>query len=147
MKILSWQLMINLFYRTMKDFEMIRGMKMKLNPQNSVSDHAEFLFLFTIYLSPWVLVEARGALSAHWLGCSVPRGIFVPKPGIKPTCPTLAGRFPTTGSPGKSRGTFIISSLLAEGSVSWRWEPCSRSALSPRPWLRLSSFSPGDSCA
>lgn len=87
MKILSWQLMINLFYRTMKDFEMIRGMKMKLNPQNSVSDHAEFLFLFTIYLSPWVLVEACGALSAHWLGCSVPCGIVVPQPGIKPTCP------------------------------------------------------------
>ena len=31
--------MTNLFYRAIKDFEMMRRMKMKLNPQNSVSNH------------------------------------------------------------------------------------------------------------
>ena len=82
-------------------------------------------FLFSIYLSPWVLVAVRGALGAGSAVAarSVPCGIFVTQPGIEPTSPTLAGRFSTTGSPGKSRGIFIIYSLLAEGSVFWRWEP------------------------
>ena len=31
--------------RTMKDFEMMQGMKMKLNPQNSVSNHAGMFLL------------------------------------------------------------------------------------------------------
>ena len=34
--------------------------------------------------------------------CPAAHGIPVPRPGIKPASPALAGRFSTTGPPGKS---------------------------------------------
>ena len=47
-------------------------------------------------------LQSTGSVAAaHRLGCPVAFGILVPRPGIKPISPALAGRFLTTGSPGK----------------------------------------------
>ena len=39
---------------------------------------------------------------AHGFSCPEACGILVPRPGIKPMSPALAGGFLTTGPPGKS---------------------------------------------
>ena len=49
------------------------------------------------------LQTAASVIVALRLSCSEACGILVPKPGIKPLSPALAGRFLTTGPPGKPR--------------------------------------------
>ena len=43
---------------------------------------------------------------AHGLSCPMARGILVPGPGMEAGSPAYAGRFLTTGPPGKSPGSF-----------------------------------------
>ena len=58
----------------------------------------------------------------NWTEC----GILVPKPGIEPMCPALAGGFLTTGPPGKSSLYFcspynICQNVSHKGSVLIEW--------------------------
>ena len=60
------------------------------------------------------LQTAASVIVALRLSCSEACGILVPKPGIKPLSAALAGRFLTTGPPGKPgltnlKGTFLLS--------------------------------------
>ena len=79
------------------------------------------LFVYSslfIWLRP-IFIVARGNLTAvcwlsscraaHRLSCPKACGILVPRPGIKPASPALAGGFLTTGPPGKSLSMFINS--------------------------------------
>ena len=47
-------------------------------------------------------------VAAHGLSCSSACSILVPGPGTKPVSPALAGRFLTTGLPGKSHTAFLV---------------------------------------
>ena len=63
------------------------------------------LFLKYLFIYFWlhrVLVAARG------LSCPAACGILVPRPGIEPASPALAGGFLTTGPPGKSPERILI---------------------------------------
>ena len=70
-----------------------------------------------IWLQP-VLVVALRIFCCHeraslvaWgcaLRCSAACGILVPRPGIKPACPALEGRFLTTAPPGKSPVELVL---------------------------------------
>ena len=44
---------------------------------------------------------------AHELSCSATYGILVPRSGMEPMSPTLAGGFLTTGPPGKPKGHIL----------------------------------------
>ena len=55
----------------------------------------------------------------HRFSCPTACGILVPRPGIKPMSPALAGRFPTTGPPGKSPLSFWKHSLLLASQTRW----------------------------
>ena len=62
-----------------------------------------FLFLCFISDCTGSLLQLKGSLiMALRLRSSEACGILVPHPGIQPTSPALAGRFLTTGPPGKS---------------------------------------------
>ena len=50
----------------------------------------------------WALGCMGSVVQVHRLSCPVTCGILVPGPEIKSISPALAGRFLTTGSPGKS---------------------------------------------
>ena len=58
---------------------------------------------------------------AHRLSCSAACRILVPRPGIKPVSPALAGGFLTTGPPGKSHiyHSDPCLSICFWGSSSW----------------------------
>ena len=61
----------------------------------------------------------------HRLSCPTARGILVSRPGIEPVSPALAGRFLTTGPPGKSLNRdlteFMEKEMAAHSSVlAWR---------------------------
>ena len=54
-------------------------------------------------------VNSMGSVVAvHRLSCPKACGILVPRPGIEPMSPALAGEFLTTGPPGKSCLHFLI---------------------------------------
>ena len=59
------------------------------------------------------VVVARG------LSCSVACGILVPRPGIEPTSPALAGGSLTTASPGKSLNTTFLIVVPSEKVGLW----------------------------
>ena len=58
-------------------------------------------------------------VATHRFSCPTACGILVPRPGIKPMSPALAGRFPTTGPPGKSPLSFWKHSLLLASQTRW----------------------------
>ena len=49
------------------------------------------------------------------LSCSMACGIFVSRPGIKPTSPALEGTFLTTGLPGRSPPPIVLSDSWVGG--------------------------------
>ena len=53
------------------------------------------------------------------LSCTVACGILVPRPGIEPVSPELAGGFSTTGPPGKSQEKFFIYLIASNGVPPW----------------------------
>ena len=58
------------------------------------------------------LYSVGSVVAVHRLSCPEARGILVPRPGIEPMSPALAGRFLTTGPPGKSCLLFFFFSSL-----------------------------------
>ena len=61
---------------------------------------------------------------AHGLSCPTACGILVPQPGIEPASPSLAGRFLTTGPPGKSQAYYYyynITYWIAFWTSKERW--------------------------
>ena len=58
-------------------------------------------------LGKWASVVA-----AHGLCCCRAHGIFVPRPGIEPMSPALAGEFLTTGLPWKPMIHIFLKSLF-----------------------------------
>ena len=56
----------------------------------------------------WPSVVAAGGLKRCGTGAQLPRGMWnLPEPGIEPMSRALAGRFSTTGQPGKSPVRFL----------------------------------------
>ena len=76
----------------------------------------------------WAPECVDSVVEAHRLSCPVACGILIPGPGIEPMSPALAGRFLTTGPPGKSlqphcytigdfdRGILLLSKLKTDSS-------------------------------
>ena len=56
----------------------------------------------------------RSVVAVLWLSCSVAGGILVPHWRIKLASPALQGRFLTTGPPGKSLRTIVLSGMTVE---------------------------------
>ena len=70
---------------------------------------------FSLCRAPALGTQASAVVVPR-LSCSKPCRILVPRLGIKPTSPALAGRVLTAGSPGKS-----LSSL--QRAIQWHWGP------------------------
>ena len=64
------------------------------------------------------LYSTGSVVAGHGLSCPETPGILVFRPGTKPTSPALAGRFLTSGPPGKSTikmGFFELIYFLFKG--------------------------------
>ena len=66
------------------------------------------------------LYSVGSVVAVHRLSCPEARGILAPRPGIEPMSPALAGRFLTTGPPGKSCLHFLIRGERRESTSSAR---------------------------
>ena len=70
----------------------------------------------------WVLEPMGSVAVVHGLSCPWACGILVSGPGIEPMSPVLEGRFPTTGSPRKSLGCYLLNS--PSPACVWPPSPC-----------------------
>ena len=66
------------------------------------------LFAVSSLVAEHRLWSVRAVVEAPGLSCLAAGGILVPGLGIKPMSPALAGRFLTSGPPGKSRDVLQI---------------------------------------
>ena len=62
---------------------------------------------------------SEASVAASGLSCTVACGVLVPRPGIEPVSPELAGGFSTTGPPGKSQEKFFIYLIASSGVPPW----------------------------
>ena len=87
-----------------------------LHPHPAIHSVCVYYFLIFIWLH-WLSVAEPGLqlwlagseVTARVLRCSVGCGILGHRPKIKPKSPALQSRFLTTGPPGKSLGTCLLS--------------------------------------
>ena len=70
------------------------------------------------------LWSAGSAFVAHGLSCSAAYGILVPGTGMETMPPALAGRFFTTGPPGKPFRLFLMRTLMCYWPLraAWTWK-------------------------
>ena len=74
--------------------------------------------------------------AAPRLSCSSASGILAPQPDSKPMTPALAGRFLTTGPPGKSPQTYFNIWGFLGGSVVKKKSSCQSRRHKFNPWVR-----------
>ena len=65
------------------------------------------------------LQSAGPVVVAHRLSCPAACGTLVPQPGLEPVYPALAGRFLTTGPPGKSLWSVFYQCLALMNDSCW----------------------------
>lgn len=104
-----------------------------------------YLWLFWgLTCSMQTLVVVMGSVVAVW-GLSfrsVACGIFVPQPGVEPTCPALQRGFLTTEPPGKSLMVRSLSGIIINRDLRKLWTPCSRFVTRLKQAFDLLSCSP-----
>ena len=88
------------------DYSLVAGCRLLIAETSRVAEHGLPRVQASVVVGP--------SLSCHE-AC----GILVPRPGIEPVPPALAGRFSTTGAPGKSLDSFFNPSVFFSYDVSW----------------------------
>ena len=73
--------------------------------------HGRLVLVGFLVIKPGLLGIWAPVVATHMPSCPVACGILVPGPEIKPIFPELAGRFLTTGPPGKSHNFFFVIQL------------------------------------
>ena len=75
-----------------------------------------------------LVVEHRPSSCGAW--AQLPRGMWdLPRPGMQPVSPALAGGFLTTGTPGKSRSPCLLNVFIPPPQIALHHYSCSANIL------------------